>query len=58
VRSAAPTIGEHTDGLLAELGYSTTEIAALHAGGVIAAASNAGGPFGVDSDNACQGRQR
>ena len=32
----APNLGEHTDAVLADLGYSTDEIAALRAGGVIA----------------------
>ena len=32
VRSATPEAGEHTDAVLAELGYSAAEIAALHAG--------------------------
>jgi formyl-CoA transferase len=32
IRTATPEAGEHTDAILAELGYSTTEIAALRAG--------------------------
>jgi crotonobetainyl-CoA:carnitine CoA-transferase CaiB-like acyl-CoA transferase len=35
IRSATPEAGEHTDAVLAELGYSTAEIAALHAGKVV-----------------------
>jgi crotonobetainyl-CoA:carnitine CoA-transferase CaiB-like acyl-CoA transferase len=35
VRSAAPELGEHTDAVLAELGYSADEIAALHARKVV-----------------------
>jgi crotonobetainyl-CoA:carnitine CoA-transferase CaiB-like acyl-CoA transferase len=31
IRSATPEAGEHTDGVLAELGYSAQEIARLHA---------------------------
>jgi formyl-CoA transferase len=30
IRSATPEAGEHTDGILAELGYSAADIAALH----------------------------
>jgi formyl-CoA transferase len=30
IRSATPEAGEHTDGILGELGYSAAEIAALH----------------------------
>ncbi len=30
IRSATPEAGEHTDAVLAELGYSPTEIAKLH----------------------------
>ena len=37
LRSAPPTLGQHTDALLAELGYAPHEIAALHADGVIGA---------------------
>ena len=35
IRSATPEPGEHTDAILAELGYSTAEIGALHAGKVV-----------------------
>jgi len=34
-RRPAPTLGEHTDEILAELGYDTVEIAALRAGNAI-----------------------
>ncbi len=35
IRSAAPEPGEHTDAVLAELGYSAADIAKLHAGKVV-----------------------
>jgi crotonobetainyl-CoA:carnitine CoA-transferase CaiB-like acyl-CoA transferase len=35
IRSATPEAGEHTDAVLAELGYGAEEIAALHAGKVV-----------------------
>jgi crotonobetainyl-CoA:carnitine CoA-transferase CaiB-like acyl-CoA transferase len=35
IRSATPEAGEHTDGVLGELGYSGEQIAALHAGKVV-----------------------
>ena len=35
IRRRAPTLGEHTDGILAELGYSKAAIAALREKGVI-----------------------
>ncbi len=35
IRSATPEAGEHTDAVLAELGYSTDEIARLHEGKVV-----------------------
>jgi crotonobetainyl-CoA:carnitine CoA-transferase CaiB-like acyl-CoA transferase len=36
VRRRAPTVGEHTDEVLGELGFSTTEIAKLRDSGAIA----------------------
>jgi crotonobetainyl-CoA:carnitine CoA-transferase CaiB-like acyl-CoA transferase len=36
VRRPAPLLGEHTDGLLAELGYSASEISALREKGAVA----------------------
>ena len=35
VRTASPDLGEHTDQVLAELGYSREDIAALHRDGVV-----------------------
>ena len=35
VRSRPPLLGEHTDAVLSELGYSTFQIATLHAEGVV-----------------------
>jgi formyl-CoA transferase len=35
IRTATPEAGEHTDAVLAELGYSVEEIAGLHAGKVV-----------------------
>ena len=35
IASRPPTLGEHTDRVLAELGYDADEIAALRQGGVI-----------------------
>jgi crotonobetainyl-CoA:carnitine CoA-transferase CaiB-like acyl-CoA transferase len=34
-RHRAPTLGEHTDAILGELGYDSTAIAGLHARGVV-----------------------
>ena len=35
IRHRAPTLGEHTDAILAELGYGGDEVAALHEQGVV-----------------------
>jgi crotonobetainyl-CoA:carnitine CoA-transferase CaiB-like acyl-CoA transferase len=35
VRRRAPTLGEHTDEVLAELGFSAEEIAGFHREGVV-----------------------
>jgi crotonobetainyl-CoA:carnitine CoA-transferase CaiB-like acyl-CoA transferase len=35
-RTPAPALGEHTDEVLGELGFSHEEIAALHARGAVA----------------------
>jgi crotonobetainyl-CoA:carnitine CoA-transferase CaiB-like acyl-CoA transferase len=35
VRTAPPTLGQHTEEVLAELGYSTAEVAALYSSGAI-----------------------
>jgi len=35
IRTAPPLLGEHSDEILAEAGYSSAEIAALRGGGVI-----------------------
>jgi crotonobetainyl-CoA:carnitine CoA-transferase CaiB-like acyl-CoA transferase len=35
IRHRAPTLGEHTDQLLRELGYADAEIAELHAGRIV-----------------------
>jgi crotonobetainyl-CoA:carnitine CoA-transferase CaiB-like acyl-CoA transferase len=35
IRSGAPDLGEHTEEVLAELGYSAAEVAALRAEGVL-----------------------
>ncbi len=36
IRSVGPELGEHTDAVLGDAGYTTTEIAALRDGGVVA----------------------
>jgi len=43
LRADPPSVGEHTDALLVELGYSAAEIAALHAAGIVADASRGRG---------------
>jgi crotonobetainyl-CoA:carnitine CoA-transferase CaiB-like acyl-CoA transferase len=35
-RTASPTLGQHTDEILADLGFSTEELAALRASGIVA----------------------
>ncbi len=35
LRTAAPTLGQHTDGVLADFGYSADDIARMRAGGVL-----------------------
>jgi crotonobetainyl-CoA:carnitine CoA-transferase CaiB-like acyl-CoA transferase len=35
IRHRAPTLGEHTDSILAEIGYAEAEIAALRERGVV-----------------------
>jgi crotonobetainyl-CoA:carnitine CoA-transferase CaiB-like acyl-CoA transferase len=35
LRHRAPELGEHTDGILSELGYTEADIAGLHARGAI-----------------------
>jgi len=39
LRAPPPALGEHTDALLGELGYSAAEIAALHADGIVGSAT-------------------
>jgi formyl-CoA transferase len=38
--TASPLLGEHTDEILAELGYDTSEIAAMHAKGAVRSADD------------------
>ena len=52
VRAAPPTLGEHTDSLLAGLGYAPAEIAALRQAGVIGAAAAPKASAGVEPANA------
>jgi crotonobetainyl-CoA:carnitine CoA-transferase CaiB-like acyl-CoA transferase len=52
VRAAPPTLGEHTDSLLAGLGYAPAEIAALRQEGVIGAAAAPRASAGVEPANA------
>jgi crotonobetainyl-CoA:carnitine CoA-transferase CaiB-like acyl-CoA transferase len=35
IRHRAPLLGEHTEQVLAELGYSEADVAELHRGGVV-----------------------
>jgi crotonobetainyl-CoA:carnitine CoA-transferase CaiB-like acyl-CoA transferase len=44
LHAAPPTLGQHNEDLLRELGYSAGEIAALSGAGVIARAAVAGEP--------------
>jgi crotonobetainyl-CoA:carnitine CoA-transferase CaiB-like acyl-CoA transferase len=46
IQCAAPTLGQHTDEVLAEIGYSSERIAALKAEGVINAAGLRGAGWG------------
>jgi crotonobetainyl-CoA:carnitine CoA-transferase CaiB-like acyl-CoA transferase len=47
LRMPPPALGEHTQGLLVELGYSAAQIAALQADGVIGTRYDAAGAEGV-----------
>jgi crotonobetainyl-CoA:carnitine CoA-transferase CaiB-like acyl-CoA transferase len=52
LRQAAPGIGEHTNDVLASLGYLPSQIAELHSAGVVAAASMPASADGSEPDNA------
>jgi crotonobetainyl-CoA:carnitine CoA-transferase CaiB-like acyl-CoA transferase len=52
LRAAPPVLGEHTDDLLVELGYSAADIYALHEDGVVGAASRQAQGPGVEPADA------
>ena len=52
LRAAPPVLGEHTDDLLVELGYSAAEIYALHEDAVVGAASRQAQGPGVEPADA------
>ena len=47
LRENPPALGEHTDRLLEDVGYSEAEIAALHAAGIVGASSAAPPAMGI-----------